>query len=187
MPIAPVSKVFAEGFYRTRDVPMLLVAGDLDAFLEYTENARRSFEFAAPNAILLTIAKGPHAAFGFDFSVGEIQLLNAFLAPAGADPSNADGVGCGVEGAKLQMAGPEWVTALGDASDFIDASDSNLGVCTRDEYKHPAIDPQEQEDIVLRAAVPFFDAHLGSTPELRQDGCRYLMYELPKHDSVTLE
>jgi hypothetical protein len=60
-------------------------------------------------------------------------------------------------------------------------------VCTRDEYKHPAIDAQEQEDIVLRAAVPFFNAHLGSTLELRRDGCRYLMYELPKHESVTLE
>jgi dipeptidyl aminopeptidase/acylaminoacyl peptidase len=35
MPVAPVSKVFAKGFYHTRDVPLLLVAGDLDAFLEY--------------------------------------------------------------------------------------------------------------------------------------------------------
>jgi dienelactone hydrolase len=187
MPIAPVSKVLAKGFYHTRQVPTLLVAGDLDAILEYTKNARRSFEFAAPDAILVTIAKGTHAAFGFDFGPGLVPLLNAFIAPAGADPGNTDGLGCGAVGKALQMSGPEWVTALGDANDFIDASESNLDVCTRDEYKHPAIDAQEQEDIVLRAAVPFFNAHLGSTLELRRDGCRYLMYELPKHESVTLE
>jgi dienelactone hydrolase len=187
MPIAPVSKVLAKGFYHTRQVPMLLVAGDLDAFLEYSKNARRSFEFAAPNAMLVTIAKGTHAAFGFDFGPGLIPLLNALIAPAGADPSNTDGLGCGAVGKTLQMVGPEWVTALGGANDFIDASESNLEVCARDEYKHAAIDAQEQEDILLRAAVPFFDAHLGSTPELRQDGCRYLIYELPKHPSVALE
>ena len=187
MPIAPLSKVLARGFYHTRRVPMLLVAGDLDAILEYTTNARRSFEFAAPDAILVTIARGTHAAFGFDFGPGLVPLLNAFIAPPGADPSNTDGLGCGAVGKALEMSDPGWVTALGGANDFIDASESNLDVCARDEYKHPAIDAQEQEDIVLRAAVPFFDAHLASTPELRQDGCRYLMYEVPRHESVTLE
>lgn len=187
MPIAPVSKLLAMGFYHTREVPMLLVGGDMDAILEYTKNARRSFEFAAPGAFLVTIAKGTHAAFGFDFPAGTVPLINAFVAPPGADPGNPDGLGCGVVGKALHMAGPDWVNALGDAHDFIDASESNLEVCERDEFKHPAIDPQEQEDIVLRAAVPFFDAHLGSTPELRRDACHYLVYELPKHPGVTLE
>jgi hypothetical protein len=131
--------------------------------------------------MLVTIARGTHAAFGFDFGPGLIPLVNALIAPAGADPSNANGLGCGAVGKTLQGVGPEWVTALGTANDFIDANESALDVCARDEYKHRAIDAQEQEDILLQAAVPFFDAHLGSTPEQRQDASGYLMYELPKH------
>jgi dienelactone hydrolase len=187
MPIAALSGFFAEGFYHTRDLPVLLVHGDLDAIVNYQLNARRAFTRAMPNARLLTVAKGTHSAFGFAFSASVVPLLNAFVALPNSDPSNADGLGCGAVGKDLQMTGPEFITALGDANDFIDADEANLRPCEGDEYKKPAIDPEEQEDIVLRSAVPFFNAHLGSTADIRQDGCRYLVYEIPKHAGVTLE
>ena len=59
--------------------------------------------------------------------------------------------------------------------------------CRGDEYKKAALDPAVQEDIAVRSAVAFFEAHLGKTPEIRQDGCRYLLYEIPKQAAVTLE
>jgi hypothetical protein len=37
---------------------MLLVHGDLDAFIDYELNARRAFTRAAPSARLITAAKG---------------------------------------------------------------------------------------------------------------------------------
>jgi dienelactone hydrolase len=187
MPIAALSGFFAEGFYHTRELPVLLVHGDLDAIVNYELNGRRAFTRAMPNARLITVAKGTHSAFGFAFTASQIPLLNAFVALPNSDPSNPDGLGCGAVGKQLQMTGPEFITALGDASDFINADEAKLLPCLGDEYKKPAIDPEEQEDIVLRSAVPFFNAHLGSTPELRQDGCRYLVVEIPKHPSVTLE
>ena len=187
MPIAALSGFFAPGFYHTRELPLLLVHGDMDAIVNYELNARRAFMRAAPNARLITIAKGTHAAFGAEFDPSLAPVLNALIAPDNADPSNPDGVGCGAVGATLQKTGPEFITALGDAKDFINVDEAKLLPCEGDEYTHPAIDPDEQEDIVLRSAIPFFDAHLGSTPDARQDGCRYLLYELPKHDSVKLE
>jgi dienelactone hydrolase len=187
MPIAPLAAFFAEGFYHTREIPMLLVHGDLDAILNYQQNGRRAFTRSAPNSRLITVAKGTHAAFGFDFGSSTVPLLNAFVAPPNADPSNPDGLGCGAVGETLQMTGPELVTAIGDASDFINYDEAKITPCGGDEYTHPALDPTEQEDIVLRSAVAFFDAHLGSTLAIRQDGCRYLLYEVPKLPSVTLE
>lgn len=187
MPIAALSGFFAPGFYHTRELPVLLVHGDMDAIVNYELNARRAFTRALPNARLITIAKGTHAAFGAQFDPSLAPILNALIAPANADPGNPDGVGCGAVGATLQMTGPEFITALGDAKDFINVDEAKLLPCEGDEYTHPAIDPDEQEDIVLRSAIPFFDAHLGSTPDTRQDGCRYLLHELPKHDSVKLE
>jgi hypothetical protein len=110
------------------------------------------------------------------------------LAPANADPSNPDGIGCGAVGETLSMTGPGFLEALGGPEDFIDADEaSQLPPCQGDEYTRPAIDPDVQEEIAVRSAVAFFDAHLASTPESRQDGCRYLLYEVPKDSAATLE
>ncbi len=40
---------------------------------------------------------------------------------------------------------------------------------------------------MVRSASAFFEAHFAATPERRQDGCRYLLYEMPKNPAVTLE
>jgi predicted dienelactone hydrolase len=186
-PIAPLSSFFAEGFYHTRSLPLLLLHGDMDAFIDYERNARRAFERAAPNARLITVANGTHAAFGAQLDPTTLALLNALLGAPNAHPSNPDGVGCGAVGATLSMTGPNFLEALGGAADFIAPDDTELRPCQGDEYTRPALDSSEQEDIAVRSVVAFFDAHLANTPETREGGCRYLLHELPKTPSVTLE
>ena len=187
MPIAALSSFFAPGFYHTRDVPLLFVHGDLDAFVEYELNARRAFARAAPSAHLVTIAKGSHAAFGAPFDPVTLPLINALIGLPDADPSNPDGVGCGAVSQTLSNTGPGFLESLGGPESFVEPDDGPLPPCDGDEYTHPAINPLEQEEIAVRSAVAFFDAHFASKPETRQDGCRYLRYELPKHPAVTLE
>lgn len=187
MPIAPLSAFFAPGFYHTREVPLLLLHGDLDAFLDYKQNARRAFERAAPSARLISVAKGTHAAFGMAFDQATVQLLNSLGGAPGADPSNADGIGCGAVAGTLSKTGPEFVQSFDGPDDFINLQEAGPPPCQGDEYKQPAIDPALQTELTARSAVAFFQAHFGSSPEVQKDACRYLLVEIPKLDSVTLE
>jgi hypothetical protein len=59
--------------------------------------------------------------------------------------------------------------------------------CLGDEYKEPALDTREQEKVALASVPAFFDAHFAKSPETRQDGCRYLLQELPKNPAVHIE
>jgi dienelactone hydrolase len=188
MPIAALSAFFLEGFYHTRALPTLFLHGDLDAFVSYERNARRAFTRAQPNARLITLAKGTHAAFGAAFDAVSLPVLNALLGAPGADPSNADGIGCGAVGGTLSMTGPGFLNALGGPEDFITTDEASLlPPCQGDEYKRPAMDPTEQEEIAVKSAVAFFEAHFAKKPETRHDGCRYLLYELTKLPAVKLE
>jgi hypothetical protein len=152
------------------------------------DGLKAQFEVAGDTVVLQISFGGlPVDASIYEFVLAAHVLSVPFVALPNSDPSNPDGLGCGAVGKELQMTGAEFITALGDASDFINIDEANLKPCEGDEYKMPALDPEKQEDIVLQSAVPFFNAHLGSTADIRQDGCRYLVYEMPKLPSVTLE
>ena len=185
-PMAPLTALFMEGFYHTRDVPVLFIHGDTDAFIKYADT-RRAFERSQPNSRLVTLTKGTHAAFAIQLDQATVALLNAALAPQGAHPTNPDGFGCGaVQQSIADSASPG--TGLGGPENFVDlAIASNVRACAGDEYRELSMDAAEQVKIAAAAVVAMFDAHLATSPEQRSDGCRYLLHELPKHPSVTLE
>jgi predicted dienelactone hydrolase len=187
-PIAPLSSFFLPQFYHTRELPLLVISGDLDAFIDYDLNARRSFERSSPNARLVTLAKGTHAAFAFQLDRPSLALMNALLAPPDADPSNADAFGCAVLGETLRND-QGYLEPLGGMESFIhyDAVREPWLACSGDEYKHPGMDSAEQVELATRAVVAFFDAHLGSTAQARQDGCSYLLHELPRDPAISIE
>ena len=189
LPIAAPSSFFAEGFYHTREVPLLFIHGDIDAFIQYEANARRSFTHAGTKARLISVAKGSHAAFGAQMDQATTALLNSLLAPEGAHPTNPDGLGCGAVGSTLQMTRPAFLESLGGPENFIEPDpDPKASLpCLGDQYKQPAMDAYEQEAIAVAAASAYFDSHFSQDPETRQDGCRYLLHELTKNPAVTLE
>ena len=187
LPIAALSSFFLEGFYHTRELPLLFLHGDLDSFIDYELNSRRAFERAAPNAQLVTLARGSHAAFAVQFDKDTIALLNALLGKPGSDPSNPDGFGCGAVSDTLNAEAGTF-PELGGRESFIDDDPaSRLRPCAEDEYKHPAMDPTEQVNVTATTVIAFFEAHLASDAGQRSDACRYLRYELPKHPGVTIE
>jgi dienelactone hydrolase len=187
-PIAPLSSFFTSEYYHTRDIPLLFVHGDLDAFTTYPLHGRRAFERAAPNARLVTLVKGTHAAFAFQLDRDTLALMNGLLAAPGADPHNADAFGCGVIGASLQND-HGYIPPLGGIENFIDYDPQAEPIrpCAGDEITKPGMDANEQVELAARAVVAFFDAHLGMTPEVRQGGCHYLLNELPKTPVLTVE
>ncbi|MET0340737.1 MAG: CocE/NonD family hydrolase [Polyangiales bacterium] len=189
MPIAALSSFFAEGFYHTRALPLLLLHGDIDAFVDYELHARRAFARAAPNARLITVRNGTHAAFAVQFDPALVAVMNAAMGLPDAHPSNPDGFGCGGAAGGLNSEGAGFLAPLGGAENFItyDAVNERLGPCRGKEHTKPAIGAAEQVEISARSAVAFFDAHLGSSAEKRNDGCRYLELELPKLASVRVE
>lgn len=188
-PIAGLSSFFTDGFYHTRELPMLLVHGDLDAFIDYELNSRAAWERAKPNARLMTIARGTHAAFAVSFDPLTVALLNALMGMPGSDPSNPDGFGCGGVSGELEGRVPSFPPGLGGAENFIDEDQvgDSLNACAGNEYTFPAMDAREQVGLAASAVVSFFEAHLSSSADTRQDGCRYLLHQLPKHPAVTIE
>lgn len=176
-------------FYHTREVPLLVVHGDLDAFTNYDLNARRTFERASPNAHLVTLAKGTHAAFAIQLDAGTLALMNNVLGPPGSDPTNPDAFGCGAAGPELSSEGHTFLEPLGGMESFVQydrEGEPNLPF-TGDEYTLPALDAYEQVELAAQATVAFFDAHLGGTVEAQRNGCHYLMSTLPEHPAVTVE
>jgi dienelactone hydrolase len=188
VPIAPLSSFFMPEFYHTADLPVLVISGDLDAFIDYELNARRSFARAAPNAQLVTLARGTHAAFATQFDAVTLALMNSLFAPADADPANVDAFGCAATGETLRNDS-DYLAPLGGKQSFVDydAVHEPWLPCSGDEYRHPGMDSSEQSELATRATQAFFEAHLGRTPELQEQGCRYLTHELPKHPAVQLE
>jgi predicted dienelactone hydrolase len=186
VPMAPLSALFTEGFYHTREVPMLLIHGDVDAFLAY-EHSRQAFAWAAPNARLMTLKKGSHAAFAMQLDDATTELMNSLLAPPGYHPTNPDAFGCGAV-AETLANGPSVGTGLGGEENFVDQEiAARMAPCTGDEYKLPAMNATEQVNLAATAVVAMFDAHLGATADQRAEGCRYLLQELPKSPSVSIE
>ncbi|MFM2416046.1 MAG: hypothetical protein RL385_769 [Pseudomonadota bacterium] len=187
-PIAPLSSFFMPEFYHTRTIPLLLLSGDQDAFIDYKRNARRSFERAAPNAQLVTLAKGSHAAFAFPLDGLTLALMNTLLGPADADPSNPDGFGCAQTGAALR-ADSDYLAPLGGKASFVDydAVREPWLPCSGPEYKQPAMDAEAQVELGAQAVVAFFDAHFGGTAQKRSDGCTHLVNTLPRHAGVRVE
>lgn len=187
-PIAPLSSFFMHDFYHTRELPLLIMSGDLDAFIDYDTNARRSFERAAPHAQLVTFKHGTHAAFAFQLDAASLALMNSLLAAPDAHPANADGFGCAVTGQTLSTD-HDYMAPLGGLESFIDYDPVNepIVMCQGDEYKQPGLDALEQVELAAQSVIAFFDGHLGKTPEARANGCRYLLQELAKHPVVSVE
>jgi dienelactone hydrolase len=187
LPIAALSSFFLPGFYHTRELPLLFLHGDTDAFIDYELNSRRAFESAMPNAHLVTLERGTHAAFAVQFDASTIALLNDLLGKPGAHPSNPDGFGCGAVADALH-GGASPLDGLGGRENFVDDHPANgLSPCDGDEYKKAAMDPAVQVGLTATTAAAFFEAQFAFKPEQRQEACNYILQALPRQPGVKVE
>ena len=61
--IAPAACPLTEEFFHTTQLPLLILAGDIDAILPYEQNARAAYACAQPPKYLVTIHGGTHTGF----------------------------------------------------------------------------------------------------------------------------
>lgn len=66
---------FADGFFRTRTVPVLLLTGTRDLLVPQPDNTRRAYDLAGPPKVFASLVGGFHMGFS-DFNIPD-ELLHA--------------------------------------------------------------------------------------------------------------
>jgi len=145
--MAPPACVLGPDFFGHTSVPLLIVQGDIDAFVSYQANAVFAFHEANPPKYLVTIAGGSHVGFGNGIDV----LL--------AGVNNPDDIGCRSLGGKpLDVNSPAMLASLGGAAAGIIS-----GVCPRScatVQQLRSIRPARQHELVLLSIFPFLESYL---------------------------
>ena len=145
--MAGVTCFLGPDFYGHTSVPLLIVHGDIDAFVPYPANALFAFGEANPPKHLVTIAGGSHIGFTDGL---ELILQNV---------NNPDDVGCGTLGnATLDVDSPAVIDSLGGATEGI-VGGMCPGSCTNRTLPR-SIRPARQQQLTILSIFPFFEAYL---------------------------
>jgi dienelactone hydrolase len=184
--VAGPASMFSEEFYDHRAIPILGLHGDIDAIVNYDTNARRLLERAAPYSNLLTIEGASHTAFApIPLEALVLPIFGSLVAPEGSHSANPDRLGCGVIADSLPDS-TDFLRNLGGPQNGLTDSDDPMP-CGMEFLSQPAIDPEEQRRVAVRAVLSFFQAYLGPDADTRERSCHYLYEELPGEPGLTLE
>jgi len=171
--IAGPSAFFDERFFATSTVPFLMIAGDIDAMVDYSSNAAKLRE-RAPAATLITLRGGSHTAFA-----GVATPLLGWL-------SNPDSVGCWAIGNRIdqQVQGrqehDEFITALGGEEAGIRTGE--IPMPCRGSSLPPALRPQRQHELTTLAVFSFLQSQLHSSASSRVEHARILAETLAREN-----
>ena len=192
--LAGPASLFAPEFYDFDPKPLLVIHGDIDAFIDYQSNARAAFERAAPNANLVTLIDGSHAGFAEVAPEFIMDAVGRLLSSDEAHPDNPDGLGCGFIGGSIEDqadgADSSFVDQLGDEADGIIVPDDPSAEplpCTDGNVALPALEVGVQIQLTKRAVTSFLLAHFAVEDSDRADSCRYLNEGLGQADELVFE
>lgn len=159
--IAGPAGMFTKRFFDSTATPFLMIAGTVDALVDYESNAALIPQLVA-NGSLLTIEGGSHTSFA---SVAE--PLVRFM-------SNPDSLGCAAVLANIEGDSSENVFAdLGDASDGIVFDADAPALCSVDPLPE-AIHPGRQQMITQIAVLSFFQSIFAAEAETRDAAAEQL-------------
>ncbi|MCA9666305.1 MAG: hypothetical protein KC503_11980 [Myxococcales bacterium] len=191
---AAPSALFAADYYQRRPLPLLVLHGDIDAFVDYQLNARTSLDRQRPNVTLVSVRAGSHAGFSSLDPQFLFDALGKLVAPKGSNPNNPDALGCGVVaqrlGAQASSLDEGFFKRVGGAEDGIIVPAPGQKVklpCEGDNINKPAIDAEKQLAIARRAALAFLQATFAADATERARHCHYLRSVLPTDANVTVE
>jgi predicted dienelactone hydrolase len=167
--IAGPSALFASRFFATADVPFLMIAGDIDAAVDYASNAARLRE-RAPRAGLVTLLGASHAGFA-DISARLLRFAR-----------NPDSFGCRASAGRRPPAreegGPRF-PGLGGPEDGIEEPPGPAPRgCDRPELPE-ALRPIHQQMLAQLAVQSFLESILARDPETRRASARFLREAFP--------
>ncbi len=170
--IAGPSSMLGPVFFRSAEVPMLVVATPGDALVDYQANAAPLLD-KVPNVTLVTLAGGSHSGFS------GLSRYTRWL-------ENPDALVCRYVRKLLEAQPPQgWEQLLGDSMEGIEAIDATEPC--GDEMR-PAINPVLQQRITILAVSQFLQQHFARTA-LEIATARHFLYEvMPQEFSgVTVE
>ncbi len=160
-PSAPLTEVY----YKTFDIPFLMIAGTLDALINYDANAA-IIPDRVQTAALVRIEGGTHLGFA-GMSEPLLRLMN-----------HPDGLGCSAVLANADEDPFSPFLALGDEEDGIYMDPSIPGVCETMPTEK-ALHPARQQMITRMALLTFFQATLGSSEAVRNEAYDAFAVSLP--------
>lgn len=163
--IAGPSAGLVSKFYETTDVPFMMVAGTLDALIDFEYNADVIPE-RVQNSLLIGIEGGTHLGFG---SISEpwLRLMN-----------HPDGLGCTAVLSNLGSDPNAAFVALGDESDGI-VLDSTIPAICATMPAEKALHPGRQHMVTSIAVLSFFEFVFNEDPAKRQAAYEQLSSALP--------
>lgn len=152
-------------FYETSDVPFMMIAGTLDALINFESNAA-TIPPRVRNSILLKIEDGTHLGFG---SISEpwFRLMR-----------HPDSLGCTAVLSNMDEDPSVAFSALGDESDGIDMDFAVLTVCETMPTEK-ALHPGRQHMVTAIATLSFFEMVFNKDPARRTEASEILSRSLP--------
>ena len=163
--IAGPANMFTKAFFNTATLPFLMIAGTVDALVDYESNAATIPERAASGG-LITIEGGSHTSFA---AIAE-PLLRFMAHP--------DALGCTAVIGSVESDDQNVFGFLGDERDGIVFDDDAPAMCSLDPLPE-ALHPGRQQMITQIAVLSFLESVFSTDTKRRGAATRELMDGLP--------
>ena len=162
--IAGPTALFTPAFFQHRQLPFLMLAGDIDALVPYPSNAAPIPE-VVPGGELVTLASASHT--GFAGPAASLRWMN-----------NPDALGCYMVLQNVDAAdGDSWYDLLGTPEQGINYDYQNE-LCLMDPLP-AAMNPLRQQMITLVTVLGFFESRFAEQPARRARAQRFLSDVMP--------
>jgi predicted dienelactone hydrolase len=165
--IAGPSFMLGPRFFAGRDLPFLMIAGDIDAVVPYEQNAAPITE-KIDAALLVTLTGASHTGFA-----GEARYMRWL--------TNPDRVACTVLTSRNGEPRDDvlrWYAAVGTPDDGV-LADPAPPLCAMDPLP-PAMNPVHQHRLTTMVVTAFFESHFADTLDERARHDRLLREVLPR-------
>ncbi len=166
--IAGPGSMFTAAFYANAAAPLLMLAGDIDAIVDYATNARVVEETAGNKLTLVTLRGATHTGF--------TQPASEFM----EGMSNPDRLGCAALTLELSTE-VDFAALLGGEAAGIVQRETPFP-CSVTPLP-PAIRPSRQHQLEILAVQSFFDGHFAASALERARAKRFLHETLPAENS----
>lgn len=167
--IAGPGSMFDASFYATSSAPFLMIAGDIDAIVDYPTNALVAREMAGEKGLLVTL----HGATHTGFANQSAEFMGAM--------DNPDNLGCAALTTQLEVDDVDFVTLLGGAEAGIVKRETPFP-CTVSPLP-TSIRPWRQHDLVILAAASFLESVLADSASVRARSAAFLRTTLPAENT----
>jgi pimeloyl-ACP methyl ester carboxylesterase len=174
--IAGPSAMLGERFFRTGEIPFMMLAGTADGVVPYDDHAKVIAE-RVDNSILVSIDGGSH--MGFAGIARYMRWLD-----------NPDSLMCNLMNSKMESLGLErgaeeksWYPLMGSPGQGIIYDDSSVA-CAPDGHHPVAINPIKQQMLSMLATLAFFDSLFADTKVERDQSKQFLLETLSRENAM---